>query len=208
MAQLQIVGVTKNSISARVIELSTSFAYTRRFEWKLNDILKGINYSSAGASVSPTFIYSDLNSNTIYSVSVDIYNDSSGAFLASFLLYVTTSAGISPWEWYTPKATNEDMLNPVTRSEWLAFCNKINEIRLANGLLIYPFTTSITYIDTDKPFAAWIFLQAANAISDLGGVAPQVLAVKSMSEDKWGTSSIIYPWYFTNLRAALNNAIP
>lgn len=207
MAQLQITNIAKNSISARVIELDTGFAYTRRFEWYLNGAYKGANYSSSGASTSPTFVYTGLNPNTEYLVRVDIYNQNTGAFLTSFLRFVTTLQGITPWEWHTPKTEN-NMVNPVTRQEWLDFCTKINEVRVAKGLPTYSFTTSTDYIDKDKPFAAWIFLQATNAINAMGGIAPQLLAVKSMSVSPWGNDSIIYPWYWDNLKAALNNAIP
>ena len=205
MAHIVVSQVNSYDITCYIAGLDTSYALNdRTVAWYYNDIYRGTSYLPPHVSSGGSFKVIGLSPSTFYSIrTVITYNTGTVTLNTS-----TITAPIAPWEWYTPKATMNDMLNPVTRSEWLAFCNKINEIRLANGLPIYPFTTSITYIDTDKPFPAWIFLQAANAISDLGGVAPQVLAVKSMSEDKWGTSSILYPWYFTNLRAALNNAIP
>ena len=112
---------------------------------------------------------------------------------------------ILPWEWEYPKTSNENF--NLTSNEWLNFCTKINQARSIKGLSPYSFTTSSTYIGKDKPFYAWIWLQAANAINDLGtGVASDCLNVKSQKVSM-GNDSIIYPWYFENLKTALNNAI-
>lgn len=122
----------------------------------------------------------------------DIYSDYSNIFNVAML-------NLLPWDWHSPKATGIGF--NITRTEWLAFCNKINEVRVAKGLSSYSFTTSSTYISKDKPFYAWIWLQCANAINDLGtGVSSACLNVKSGDD--------IYAWYFDNLKTALNNAIP
>lgn len=129
----------------------------------------------------------------VVSVSSNLYSDYSD------FSYVTL-ANIAPWEWMKPKTVGQGF--NITRAEWIAFCNKINEVRIAvlGQGSEYSFTTSTTYIDKDKPFYAWIFLQAANAINEINGqVSQQCLSVKAGDN--------IYAWYFENLKSALNNAI-
>jgi len=121
----------------------------------------------------------------------NIYSDYSNIFNVAMM-------NIIPWAWLYPKTSGQGF--NITRAEWIAFCNKINEVRVAKGLGSYSFATSITYVDKDKPFYAWIFLQAATAIKDLNiGVANEVLGIKSGDN--------ISAWYFENLKNALNNAI-
>ena len=204
MATLSFSNIGTTSLTAKVSGLDTNFAYNRRFEWFAGNIGKGTSYTSPGASsVSKTI--SGLSSGTRYAIIVDIYNDDLNTYLTTLYEYVTTDApDIEPWEWWTSKTGLDLRPSP---DEWLAFCNKINEIRIANGLSAYTFTTSSTYIGKDKPFYAWMWLQAANAINEISGqVASDCLTVKSQRVSM-GNDSIIYPWYFENLKTALNNAI-
>jgi hypothetical protein len=161
-----------------------------------------INGGSHQSSSGRTFTFLGLLPNTQYLIEIKVsgvgYQDS------DWVGYYATTLEAILWEWWTPKEVDNLKLSP---DEWLAFCNKINEVRISKGLLSYPFTTSPTYIADDKVFPVWVFLQAVNAINEMGGIAPQLLTVKSMDESPWGDDSIIYPWYFDNLKTALNNAI-
>lgn len=142
-------------------------------------------------SLTITFDNYDSYKIRILSSVNNIYSDYSNVAFVAML-------NIVQWNWFTPKTSN--MGFNITRAEWLAFCGKINEVRIAKGLSAYSFTTSTTYIDKDKPFYAWIFLQAVNAINDIGsGISTELLGIKSGDD--------IYAWYFENLKTALNNAI-
>ena len=119
-------------------------------------------------------------------------NDFSDIFPAPALLAAEL------WEWWELKESG--MGFNVGADEWLAFCNKINQVRVSKGFLAYPFTTDPTFIAPGKDYYAWIFLQACNAINQINGqVATELLNVASGDD--------IYAWYFDNLKTALNNAI-
>lgn len=152
--------------------------------------------------VIATHMFTNLQPNTQYYIEIKVggngYQDSDWAG------YYATTLATELWEWWTSKVDEDSDISP---DEWLAFCSKINEVRVANGLSAYSFTTSSTYIGKDKPFYAWIWLQAANAINEINGqVAADCLNVKSFLESM-NNDSIIYPWYWYNLKTALNNAI-
>lgn len=153
--------------------------------------------------VIATHAFTNLTPNTQYYIEIKVggsgYEDSNWAG------YYATTLATTAWEWWYPK---DDIRRfTLDRDEWLAFCNKINEVRVAKGLSAYSFTTSSTYIGKDKPFYAWVWLEAANAINAINGqVAAACLNVKSWSESQ-DNDSIIYPWYWDNLKSALNNAI-
>lgn len=158
--------------------------------------------STINNGVIATHAFTDLTPNTQYLIEIKVggsgYQDSDWAG------YYATTLATELWEWWTSKDDEDSDISP---DEWLAFCSKINEVRVANGLSAYSFTTSSTYIGKDKPFYAWIWLQAANAINEINGqVAADCLKVKSFLESM-NNDSIIYPWYWYNLKTALNNAI-
>ena len=176
---------TGNSISVTINPVTGATTYYAR-----------INGGTAQSSTGRTFTFSGLQPNTQYFIEIKVggtgYEDSNWAG------YYATTLAAELWEWHYPKTSGSGF--NVTPAEWLAFCNKINEVRVAKGLSAYSFTTSTTYIDKDKPFYAWIWLEAANAINQINGqVASACLNVNS--------GDIIYPWYFDNLKTALNNAI-
>jgi hypothetical protein len=149
----------------------------------------GQYYTSAYLTIS------NLLPNTTYSFEVEVNLD--GTWYTRPTITITTLVG-TLWEWQNPKTQGTGF--NLTPTEWLAFCNKINEARVYKSLAEYSFTTSTDYIATGKDFYAWIFLQAANAINDINSqVASEILAVVS--------GGTIYAWYFENLKAALNNAL-
>lgn len=176
---------TANSIKITINTVYGATTYTAR--------INGANIQS-GSSRTKTF--SGLSPNTKYYI--EIKCSGSGYEDSAWAGYYATTSSAEPWEWYYSKTSGQSF--NTTRVEWIAFCNKINEARIANGLSVYSFNTSTTYIDKGKPFYAWIFLQSANAINQINGqVSTQILNIKSGDQ--------IYAWYFSNLKTALNNAI-
>lgn len=183
---------TANSITVTINPVSGANSYYFRIN----------GGSIINNSVVRTHTFSDLLPNTQYYIEIKV--GGTGYIDSDWAGYYATTLVAVLWEWWTPKT--ESNLG-VTPDEWLAFCNKINEVRVANGLTAYSFTTSTDYIGTNKKFYAWIWLQAANAINDLGtGVAADCLNVKSFL-DSMNSDSLVYPWYWDNLKTALNNAI-
>ena len=155
-----------------------------------------INGGSQQSSSERTFTFYGLLPLTQYFIEIKVsgfgYQDS------DWVGYYATTLDAELWEWQYPK-TSATGFN-VTPEEWLAFCNKINVVRISKGLLAYPFTTSSTYIAKGKDFYAWIWLEAANAINEINGqVASACLNVNTKND--------IYAWYFDNLKNALNSAI-
>lgn len=176
---------TGNSISVTINPVTGATTYYAR-----------INGGNQQSSSGRTFTFTGLAPNTQYFIEIACI----GSFysMSDWAGYYATTLSAELWEWHTPKTTGAGF--NVTRAEWIAFCEKINEVRVAKGLSAYSFTTSTTYIDKDKPFYAWIWLEAANAINQINGqVASACLNVNSGDN--------IYAWYFDNLKTALNNAI-
>jgi hypothetical protein len=176
---------TGNSISVTINPVTGATTYYAR-----------INGGNQQSSSGRTFTFSGLQPNTQYFIEIKVggtgYEDSNWAG------YYATTLSAELWEWHYPKTSGSGF--NVTPAEWLAFCSKINEVRIAKGLSAYSFTTSSTYIGKDKPFYAWIFLEAVNAINDIGsGISTELLGIKSGDD--------IYAWYFNNLKTALNSAI-
>lgn len=184
---------TANSITVTI----NSQSGANRYYFRIN------GGATINNGVIATHAFTNLTPNTQYYIEIKVggvgYEDSNWAG------YYATTLATTAWEWWYPK---DDIRRfTLDRDEWLAFCNKINEVRVAKGLSAYSFTTSSTYIGKDKPFYAWVWLEAANAINAINGqVAAACLNVKSWSESQ-GDDSIIYPWYWDNLKSALNNAI-
>ncbi|HCS10981.1 MAG TPA: hypothetical protein DIV40_05945 [Clostridiales bacterium] len=188
---------------SKTVKTATTIKVTINFQDGVNKHYFRIN---GGATIDngvfTTYTFTDLTPNTQYYIEIKVggngYQDSDWAG------YYATTLSAELWEWWTPK---DDENSDVSPDEWLAFCSKINEVRVAKGLSAYSFTTSSTYIGKDKPFYAWIWLQAANAINEINGqVAADCLNVKSFLESM-NNDSIVYPWYWGNLKTALNNAI-
>lgn len=176
---------TGNSISITINPVTGADTYYAR-----------INGGSQQSSSERTFTFYGLLPLTQYFIEIKVsgfgYQDS------DWVGYYATTLAAELWEWQYPK-TSATGFN-VTPEEWLAFCNKINVVRISKGMLAYPFTTSPTYIAKGKDFYAWLWLQAANAINEINGqVASACLNVNTKND--------IYAWYFDNLKNALNSAI-
>jgi hypothetical protein len=155
-------------------------------------------------SSSYTANFTGLEPSTLYTANCTVYRNSPWEKVYSNSHRFTTLAPpIFTWEWYTPK-TEDNMLFPVTVKEWLDFCERINQMRVARGLGEYIFTKNIW---SNMPFSKDIFLEAVEALTPFRGLSPELSQVKSMIEDKWGESSKIKPWYFSNLKSCLNQAI-
>lgn len=75
--------------------------------------------------------------------------------------YIATTTAVTGWNWWHSTLPN-NVIN-LQRLEWIAFQNKINEIRVAKGYSSYPFSTSGVYVGS--PIKAWHFNDAINAIN-------------------------------------------
>lgn len=147
-------------------------------------------------SSSRTFSFTGLQLNTQYYI--EIKCSGSGYEDSDWAGYYATTLPSEPWEWFTPKISGGDF--NLTAEEWKAFCARINEIRVLNGLSLIDFTIDNPYLAKGNPFYAWIFKKAANAINEINGqVAAECLNVVPGDD--------IFAWYFENLKTALNNAI-
>ena len=151
----------------------------------------GTIYSGTGR----TFNFTGLSPNTQYLIEIKCSAD--GYLDSDWAGYLATTLSITSWEWWYPKV--KDGSFNLTAGEWLAFCNKINEIRVANGLGEYGFTTSSTYIAKDKPYYAWIYNQAKTAIDSLNTGYTLLTATSG--------DMIRANEHFNNLKNALNSAI-
>lgn len=154
-----------------------------------------INGGSIQTKTTRTFTFTGLSPNTKYLI--EIKCSANGYLDSNWAGYLATTLSITSWEWWYPKV--KDGSFNLTAGEWLAFCNKINEIRVANGLGEYGFTTSSTYIAKDKPYYAWIYNQAKTAIDSLNTGYTLLTATSG--------DMIRANEHFNNLKNALNSAI-
>lgn len=151
----------------------------------------GTVYSGTGR----TFNFTGLRPNTQYLI--EIKCSASGYSDSNWNRYRATTLSIQSWEWWYPKISGGNF--NLTANEWIAFCNKINEVRVAKGLSEYGFTTSSTYIAKDKPYYAWIYNQAKTAID---GLNTGFNLLTATSGDMIRSNE-----HFNNLKNALNSAI-
>ena len=113
---------TSNSISITINSVSGADAYYAR-----------INGGSQQSKSTRTFTFTGLTPNTQYYIEIKVsgtgYEDSNWAG------YYATTLATTAWEWFVPKTSGNEF--NVGADEWLAFCSKINEVRIANGLSAY-----------------------------------------------------------------------
>ena len=86
-------------------------------------------------------------------------------------------------------------------SDWLSFCNKINEFRRYLGFANYAFTTSTTFIAADKDFEATYFNEPVNALSV---IASHFTGGNIIPSSK-SSGAMCYANYFMQLKNALNS---
>lgn len=203
MAILEAYGTSQNSGQAVFSDLST-VNYARTIYLTVNGTPSGTqstSYTIAGGDTpASSYVadYTGLLPATTYTVNCTVYRSSPWEVVYSnSVSFTTLSPPVQPWDWYTSK-TSGGSFN-LTPTEWLDFCERINQMRVARSLSAYPFTTSSTYIGSDKPFYAWIFKEAVNALDGFWGLADELKTVQSGDD--------IYAWYFTNLKSCLNQAI-
>ena len=180
------------TLSTPTLDTSATVKTTSSIEVTVNPVT-GADYYYAridgGAWVQQTtrtFTFSGLNSFTQYYI--EIYVSGSGYNDSAISAYYATTF----WGWWHPVASGETF--QIEASEWLAFQDAINEIRLKNGLGTYSFTTSSTYVATGKDFQAFLMNQAINAINDLG------FSVSTVS-----SGGTVYASLFNTLKDNLNS---
>lgn len=177
------------------IKTNTSIQITMYTVTEAERYYARINGGTIYSGTGRTFNFTGLNPNTQYLI--EIKCSATGYLDSNWVGYRATTLSISSWEWWYPK-TKDSSFN-LTADEWLAFCSKINEIRVANGLNEYGFSISPTYIAKDKPYYAWIYNQAKIAID---GLNTGYTLLTATSGDMVKANE-----HFNNLKNALNSAI-
>jgi len=155
---------------------------------------------AGGATPSSSYVanFTNLTPSTIYTANCTVYRNSPWEVVYSnSASFTTLPPPVLPWEWYNPKSSGGNF--NLTAGEWLAFCERINQMRVARGLPTHSFATTSNWIGKDKPFYAWIFKQAVSALDGFQGLADELKNLQSGDQ--------VYAWYFNNLRTTLNNAI-
>lgn len=108
--------------------------------------------------------FSGLTAGTQYYIRVKVtatgYTDS--AWSSWYGATTTIAVG---WNWQHSTMPWQPIA--LTRAEWLAFQNKINEIRVGRGYTSYTFTTSTAEINAGLPIKAAHFNQAIAAINTM-----------------------------------------
>lgn len=150
---------THNTISVEVYSVSDADRYY--FEISTNSSFT--NIIDTQNSTSRTAYFSGLSAGTTYYIRVKAtatgYDDSEWRVAQAT---TTIAAG---WNWQHSTLPGNDIA--LTRSEWLDFQDKINEIRNGRGYSSYTFTTSTTEIYGGKPIKASHFNEAINAINTM-----------------------------------------
>lgn len=150
------------------------------------------------SSASRTFTFTGLSKNTTYRVRLKCtavnYNDSE---LSGY--YSVTTNDLAPWNWISNVSSNAAF--KITPTEWLAFINRIDEVRVAYNIGLYGFTRTSTYFESGKLFYAWMFTQAANAIDEIPNITIPAALLNVASGDR------MYASQFNDLKTALNTAI-
>lgn len=117
--------------------------------------------------------FSGLTAGTQYQIRLKVtatgYTDS--AWSSWYAATTTIAAG---WNWQHSTLPGDDIA--LTRTEWLAFQNKINEIRVGRGYTSYAFTTSTSEISSGKPIKASHFNEAITAINTMLSSANDMIA--------------------------------
>ena len=189
----QLTSPTLNT--GATIKTNTSIQITMYTVAEAERYYARINGGTIYSGTGRTFNFTGLRPNTQYLIEIKCsaigYSDS------NWNRYRATTLSIQSWEWWYPKISGGNF--NLTANEWIAFCNKINEVRVAKGLSEYGFTTSSTYIAKDKPYYAWIYNQAKTAID---GLNTGFNLLTATSGDMIRSNE-----HFNNLKNALNSAI-
>ena len=150
---------THNTISVRSNSVANAVYY--QIELWNNAKTTRIDYTN---STSRTAYFSGLTAGTTYQIRVKVtasgYTDSDWSSW-----YAATTTIAAGWNWQHSTLPGDDIA--LTRAEWLAFQNKINEIRVGRGYSSYTFTTSTSEISSGKPIKASHFNEAISAINTM-----------------------------------------
>ena len=165
---------THNTISVRSNSVTNAVYY--RIELWNSAKTTMIDYVYSTSRIAG---FSGLSAGTQYQIRIKVsasgYNDSAWSSW-----YAATTTVASGWNWQ--HSTLPDDLFAVTRTEWLAFQAKINEIRVGRGYAAYTFTTSIAEIYAGKPFKAAHMNEAINAINTMLSSANDMSTVSAGDE--------------------------
>lgn len=150
---------THNTISVRSNSVTNADYY--QIELWNNAKTTRVAYQN---STSRTAYFSGLSAGTTYQIRVKVtasgYTDSDWSSW-----YAATTTIAEGWNWQHSTLPGDTI--GLTRTEWLAFQNKINEIRVGRGYASYTFTTSTSEIYAGKPIKASHFNEAISAINTM-----------------------------------------
>lgn len=198
IVEYPIYNRTATSMTCYIENLDPSYSYNNRMVgWYLNGEYKGSAGIAAFALSGGLLKIDGLLPNQYYNITANIFVGTN--------LY----KALFGWEWSfnVQNSVNNNTDVNMPAMEWLAFYDKINLIRSYKKMDPYNFTKSPDYISTGKSFFDWIFKQAAIAINEINNqVAPACLDVKSFKVSM-GDDSKTIPWYFENLKIALNRVV-
>lgn len=144
-----------------------------------------------------------LSPETTYSCNVCSMNDEEAVWYHA-VEFTTQSARPSEWYWWSSIRTGAvlaqasadgKMLSVISREEWIAFCENINEVRSYMGYSHYYFTVPVR--GTTKLDAA-IVNEARAAINDMGPPVAVPTAAKTGSTPMSAA-------FFNGLKNALNS---
>lgn len=148
-----------------------------------------------------SYSFTGLKKGTSYTVTVYLYNYSTGSALGvndSVNFTTTGTARPSNWTWSGTIASSYSMSqyngkpSPMTAAEWISFCTRINEFRAYKDLSAYSFTTPTA----GSTVLASVVNQARTAISAISGSGTLPSAATS--------GGTITAYFFNQLAAALN----
>ena len=103
-----------------------SIQVTIEFQVDVDTYYARINGASAQASANRVFTFTGLTPNTSYAIEIKV--GGAGYADSSWVSYTISTNQLTAWNWFTPKTIGVDF--NVTRNEWLAFCTKINEVKI------------------------------------------------------------------------------
>lgn len=195
MASFSIVSWDHESARLYITGVSVG-DYVRVFARLSNDT-SDISHDETITATRTSFYYTvdGLEAETDYAVNVGLATSSTGAGVTWWGgQYFTTDAAITrPDDWYWDSTIASGYEINLTADEWNAFCDRINEFRVYDGLDEYDFTRVYSGDEISAAICneAWY---AINAITGHGTMPSKAVS-----------GGALYASFFTGLRDALNS---
>lgn len=177
MASLSFSSITDSSFCVSVVDLQTAYERNdRTIDWYLDNTHWGTSSLNAHASSSDIVWFTNLESDTHYSIDAVIsYTDGDSVLTITLsgLCKTEKSASVRPdyFDWTAAK-TSGGAFN-LTALEWNGLTDNINAVRVYRGYSPYSFTT----VSSGQSFTAAIYNEAVQAIKGIAGYGTYVYAV-------------------------------